>query len=139
MGQEIVDLVKSQVALLPPELDETLKVFPFVLLLHAPKLPYQPASPPAGLRQRVPSMRRQQIFSDDTEIAPGIGAKNRRIGHRDGPFQEPALVIQDEVFGRHNKVLRSEPLCRLNSDAKTLKSSARARASGEPVRHQFAP
>jgi len=45
LGQEIVDLVKSQVALLPPELDETLKVFSFVLLLHALKLPYQPASP----------------------------------------------------------------------------------------------
>jgi hypothetical protein len=49
LGKEIVDLVKSQVALLPPELNETLKVFPFVLLLHAPKLSYQPASPPAVL------------------------------------------------------------------------------------------
>jgi hypothetical protein len=50
LGQEIVDLVKSQVALLAPELDQTLQVFTFVLLLHAPKLPYQPASPSAGLR-----------------------------------------------------------------------------------------
>ena len=50
LGEEIVDLVKSQVALLTPELDQTLQVFPCVLLLHAPELPYQPASPPAGLR-----------------------------------------------------------------------------------------
>ena len=41
LGQETVDLVKSQVALLAPKIDETLEVFPFVLLLHAPKLPYQ--------------------------------------------------------------------------------------------------
>src|SRR4029077_20811382 len=48
LGEETVDLVKSQVALLAPELDETLWVFPFVLLLHAPKLPYWPPSRVAG-------------------------------------------------------------------------------------------
>ena len=35
LGQEIVDLVESQVALLAAEVDQTLKIFPFVLLLHA--------------------------------------------------------------------------------------------------------
>jgi hypothetical protein len=53
-----------------------------------------------------------------------------QIGHRDGPLQEPALVVQDEVFGRHDKVLRVEPLCDLNSDAKALKSSARRASIG---------
>jgi hypothetical protein len=40
-------------------------------------------------------------------------AKKPQIGHRDGLLQEPALGIQDEVFSRHNKVLRFEQLCRL--------------------------
>src|ERR1019366_3630241 len=103
LGQEIVDLVKSQVALLAPEREETLQVLPFVLLLHAPKLPYQPASSPAGVRQRVPSMRRQQIFSDDARNRACYRPPKKtaeRAPLRRAP-QVAALVIQDEVFGRH--------------------------------------
>ncbi len=77
-------------------------------------------------------MRRQQIFSDDTEIAPATGRKKTQIGHRDGLLQEPALVIQDEVFGRHNKQgsFASSRSVDLNSDAKALKSSARRSSIG---------
>ena len=35
LGQEIVDLVESQVTLLAAEVDQTLEILPFVLLLHA--------------------------------------------------------------------------------------------------------
>lgn len=51
---------------------------------------------------------------------PGTGRKKPQIRHRDGALQEPALVIEDEVFGRHNK----------DSDAKTLKTSAMSSNGG---------
>ena len=34
LGQEVIYLVESQITLLPPKIDETLKIFPFMFVLH---------------------------------------------------------------------------------------------------------
>ena len=69
-------------------------------------------------------MRQPQIFSDDAEIAPGTGRKKTADRAPRRAPQKPVAVIQDEVFGRHNKVLRFEQLfVDSNGDAKALKSS----------------
>jgi len=101
-------LVKSQLALLPPELDETLESFPsyfcFMLLSFRTSRPHhEPVFANAS-----------QVCADSKSLAmtpkarPGISRKKPQIGHRDGPLQEPALIIQDEVFARHNKQRRED-------------------------------
>src|SRR5712692_4473461 len=84
-------------------------------------------------------MRWQQIFSDDTEIAPGTGRKkNRRSGTETGPFRSPRSSYRMRFLVGTTRFFRVEPLCRLEQTRRHSKVAPGARASGEPVRHQFA-
>src|SRR2546430_1655722 len=72
-------------------------------------------------------MRRQQIFSDDTEIAPGTGRKTAAgSGTETGPFRSPHQSYRMRLSVGTTSFFAPSRSVELSSDAKALKSRARS-------------